>query len=103
MKTWKTENPPKDGTPIVAIGSIVSIHETGSSVAPFLLIVYWKAAGDFKGWFHHSFGECYSPYNGLAVAESPDEEVRIDLWIECPTFPRKGCTSSATGSRLGLH
>lgn len=84
MKTWKTENPPKDGTPIVAIGCVVSPHEAGGSVAPFLLTVFWKVDGAFKGWCHRPFADRSSPCDGLAVADSTSDEVRIDFWIEGP-------------------
>lgn len=96
MKTWKTENPPKDGSPIVAIGCVVSAHEKGGNLAPFLLTVHWKAVGDFKGWCHRPYGEGCSPDNGLAIVDSPDDEVWIDFWIELPTFGPAGSRRTGT-------
>jgi hypothetical protein len=93
--TWKTENPPKDGSPIIAIGSVISTHAWGGTSVPFLHAIVWKVQGDFKGWCHCSYPGLGSPCDGLTVAESPDDMVTIYLWLECPPLNFFGHRSAA--------
>lgn len=74
---WNTENPPKDGTTIVAIGKVMFSDEWSTSAEPFLAEVSWcQPEGGHLGW-HYS--------NGMAVATTLEDEVIIHYWMPYPT------------------
>ena len=77
--TWHKDNPPKDGTSIVAIGRLI-YEEEGcmTTVEPFCAVIHWSAAvGQYIGWHYR---------DGLAVPRTPDDEVMLDAWIEYPVL-----------------
>jgi hypothetical protein len=79
MNTWKSENPPKDGTPVVAVGRVISRDEFSTAVDPFCTVIFWsKTESGFEGW-------CLglNEYK-IAVASQLEDEVKIDFWIELP-------------------
>ena len=78
--SWKTSEPPKDGTPIVAVGRIIYSDEFSTTVEPFTATIYWnKTKSDYEGWMFWC--------GGLSVQRELDDEVKIDFWIERPTEP----------------
>lgn len=72
---WKKENPPKDGSPIVAIGRIMNGGRNWTSITPFCAIVQYHKHEESEGW---RYG------NGMSVIDDPNEAVEIDLWTELP-------------------
>ena len=75
---WKTAEPPKDGTAIIAKGRIIAEDEFSSSSAPYLGEIRWlKTESGFEGWV-------YGGSQPLSVTCSPDETFVIDWWIEPP-------------------
>jgi hypothetical protein len=96
MKTkntaWHTSEPPHDGTAIVAIGRVIyqcgAGHEDEdfavadsplccTAVDPFIGLIHWTShADESEGWHHVS--------DGLSVARTLDDEVKIDFWLEDP-------------------
>lgn len=78
MNTWQRSEPPKDGTPIVAIGRIICHYECSIFVEPFTAFIFWeKDSSGFEGW-HFVAG-------GLSVARTLEDEVKIDSWINPPS------------------
>ena len=78
-ESWKTCEPPKDGTAIVAKGRIIIEDDLGCSVQPYLGEIFWKKTeSGFEGWMYQS--ESWP----LSVTCSPDEKFVIDWWIELP-------------------
>lgn len=75
--TWETTEPPKDGTPIVAIGRVISRDEFSTWAEPFLAGVVWfKDGSGFEGWHYRS--------DGMTVARTLDDEVKVDWWARFP-------------------
>jgi hypothetical protein len=73
---WKTGEPPKDGTHIIAIGRIIA---EGEIVKPYIGEIFWKnTTSGFTGWMYQTY--CWP----LSVCCSPDETFKIDHWIELP-------------------
>ena len=73
---WNTGEPPKDGTPIVAIGKVMWSDEFSTCADPFVAEIVWrKTDSGFEGWLLSS---------GLAVAQSLDDEVIIHYWMPFP-------------------
>ena len=73
---WKTTEPPKDGTEIVAIGKIMFTEDCYTAAEPFMAAIRWiKDDSGFDGW-HLA--------NGMALARAADDEVIIHWWIEYP-------------------
>ena len=78
---WHTEDPPKDGTPIVAVGRVIWSDEFSTTSEPFCAAISWQSTDSgFTGWCHH-LGEYH-----LAVARSLDDEVKVDAWMPWPKF-----------------
>lgn len=79
MNTWKSECPPKDGTPIVVVGRVIFSDGLLTSVDPLCSQIFWsKPESGYEGWcFHLGAGQ-------LAVASQLNDEVVIDHWIELP-------------------
>ncbi len=79
--SWKTSEPPKDGTPIVACGRILSSFSGDPEHRmsdPFCAAIFWRKESDWSGWLlwldeHH-----------LVVASGEKDEVKIDRWLEYP-------------------
>lgn len=80
--------PPKDGTPIVAVGRIIYTDEWSTTVEPFCAAIHWvgKPSG-FAGWCQW-IGEFH-----LAVAESLQDKVVIDHWLPFPIERDTVCDS----------
>ena len=75
---WKTSEPPKDGTAIIAKGRIIAEDEFSTSITPYLGEIRWlKTESGFEGWM-------YGGSQPLSVTCSPDEKFVIDWWIEPP-------------------
>ncbi len=76
---WKTTEPPHERQPIVAIGRAIYTDEISTVSEPFCLEMFWeKDSSGYEGW-HHLRG-------GLTVARTPDDEIKIDHWIEYPNL-----------------
>lgn len=77
---WNTENPPKDGQPIVAIGRIISSDELTTRVETFCRIIYWH---DFvqSGIAAWAVSDSYFP---LVLCPDIDGEVIVDYWLPRP-------------------
>ena len=72
---WKTSEPPKDGTLIVAIGQVNYQGEFGGCVEPFLAAIRWeKTDSGFEGWMR---GE-------LSLTSGLDDIITIHCWIAHP-------------------
>ena len=81
--SWKTTSPPKDGTRIVAVGSVIWSDEFSTTVEPFATNVYWtKTECGYEGWR-------FSP-SDQAVARTFYDEVKIDSWLEYPAEVSSG-------------
>jgi len=79
MNTWKSENPPKDGTPIVAVGRVIYSDGLLTSVDPLCSQIFWsKPKSGYEGWCF------YLGATQLAVASRLEDKVKIDFWIELP-------------------
>ena len=78
MTGWKTTEPPKDGTRIIAIGRILWHDDFSDGSNPYLGEVFWSESESFTGWMYQS--ESWP----LSVTCSPDEKFIIDWWIESP-------------------
>lgn len=77
---WNTENPPKDGTIIVAIGKVVWMDGAITGADPLLAEISWcQPKGGHLGWHFTS---------GMSVATSTNDEVIIHYWMPCPTEPK---------------
>jgi len=73
---WQTNEPPKDGTVIVAVGRVVW-SEFSTSVDRFVAAIRWeKDSSGYEGW-HYS-------RDGLTVAREPGDEVKVDWWANFP-------------------
>jgi hypothetical protein len=79
--SWKTENPPKDGTPIIAIGRVIWEDEFSTSIDPFMDRIFWQTSpSGLTGWFYWR--------DKLSVASALGrQEVAIDYWTHCPETP----------------
>lgn len=78
---WSESEPPKDGTPIVAVGSIASFHaDGGCDVRPFVGSISWKPWGD-------GFG-CWLGLDGLSFEWTTGETLSVHWWAPMP--PEKG-------------
>lgn len=83
---WMETEPPKDGTPICAIGRLIYRDDDGlTTVDPFFASILWeKDSSNYDGWHFHS--------NGMCVAQTLEDEVFIDHWFPIP-FVAKGGAS----------
>lgn len=69
---WRTDDPPKDGTLIVAIGNISEdCGDDACNVEPFTDSIRWD-------------GECWLNGVGLSLAPYTDSEVTILHWLPFP-------------------
>lgn len=74
--SWNTENPPKDGTTIVAIGKVMWSDEFSTCADPFTAEIHWcKDQSGYEGW-HFS--------DGMTVASGLDDKVIVHFWILPP-------------------
>jgi len=74
---WKTTEPPKDGSTIVAIGRVIITEDICTSVDAFLGEISWlKDKSGYTGWHFRE--------TGMTIARALDDKVMIDLWIETP-------------------
>lgn len=80
VPTWNTENPPKDGSPIVVVGRVICSDEFSTSVQPFAGAVKWlKTESNFEGWCW-----CFREYP-MCVQQTLEDEVNIDFWMPFPS------------------
>lgn len=79
-RTWADGSyfkPPQDGTPIVAIGRVLSEDDFSACSDPFYGFVRWeKDDSGYEGWHFIS--------NGMVVASCLYDEVKIDWWNPLP-------------------
>lgn len=79
-RTWGDGSyfkPPMDGTPIAAIGRVITTAIDGGCSDPFYGFVRWeKDDSGYEGWHYIS--------NGMVVAEGIDDDVKIDWWNPLP-------------------
>ena len=69
---WRTDDAPKDGTIIVAIGNITEDCGDGMfNVEPFTDSISWD-------------GEDWINYFGLAIRSDADAEITIQCWLPHP-------------------
>ena len=74
---WNITEPPKDGTRIVAVGSVIITEECFTSVEPFAIDIEWrKTDSGYEGWMLS---------NGLSLACSLDDEIKIHFWMPYPS------------------
>lgn len=75
---WLDGNPPKDGTPIVAIGRIIWRDEYSTSVDSFVAAIRWlKDQSGYECW--------HFDRDGMTVARTLDDEVMVDWWLPMPS------------------
>ena len=90
MKTqpWQTNNPPQDGTIIVAVARVIWSDEFSTSVDQFVAAILWeKDSSGYEGW-HYT-------HTGLTVARELGDEVVIDWWAK---FPKEETAAAKTTS-----
>ena len=75
--TWQPgDSAPRDGTVIVADGHVFWRDDVSFGTEPFLARVRWsKGRSECAGW-HYT--------NGMCVASTPADEVRIHHWVLPP-------------------
>lgn len=74
---WFNGNPPKDGTPIVAVGRVISRGECSTTVDSFVALIRWgQCRSGHVGWLFDRIG--------MTVARTPDDEVVVDWWLPMP-------------------
>jgi hypothetical protein len=87
---WKKTEPPKDGTLIIAIGSVIYEFSAGDEddfgvdagpaigacSDPFVAEVRWMAEPNQAAGWHY--------LSGLSVARTLEDLVKIDFWLEAP-------------------
>lgn len=76
---WRTDAPPQDGTPIVAIGKVMYSDEFSTVAAPFVAALTWGSAPfqDIKtGWHYWQ--------NGMSLPSTLEDEVIIHYWLPMP-------------------
>lgn len=76
---WRTDEPPKDGTPIVAIGKVMFGDEFSTRAEPFVAAITW-GSNRFQdintGWhFWH---------DGMSLPQCLEDEVIIHWWLPMP-------------------
>ena len=78
-EAWRTDAPPQDGTPIVAIGKVMYSAEFSTVAQPFVAAITWGSTRfqDIKTGWH--FWQ-----DGMSVASTPDDEVIIHNWLPMP-------------------
>jgi len=76
---WRTDKPPKDGTPIVAIGKVMERDEFSTAAVPFVAALTWGSNRfqDIKNGWHFW-------HDGMSLPSSPDDEVIIHYWLPMP-------------------
>lgn len=73
--SWRTENPPMDGTVIVAIGRRTWSSDHGGGSIPFTATeIRWSFQSDC--WVYDR--------NSLSVGSADDETVHVDHWMPMP-------------------
>lgn len=73
---WRTDAPPTDGTPIMAIGQVHYSYADGGEVVPFSGVIYWPQDAEFADWRFMS--------NGMSVVEDVSGKIRISWWTTLP-------------------
>lgn len=77
MNSFRTDEAPKDGTEIVAIGRVISTDEFSTLSDPFTAGIFWlNHESGFEGWHFIS--------DRMSVARTPDDKVMIDWWLPFP-------------------
>jgi len=76
---WNTENPPLNGTPIVAVGRIIYSDEFSTTSEPFACAILWlKKSSGFEGW-------CFYREGGhKSLARYTTDKIHIDFWMPYP-------------------
>lgn len=72
--SWKTSNPPQDGTRIIAIGQTIERFNDGTVVDPFARAIYWS-----------NWGHWVDVYSEMALSSDINAVVKIFQWTEMPT------------------
>lgn len=77
---WRTDEPPKDGKPIVAIGKLIYSDEFSTTDDPFCAVITWGSNRfeDIKRGWHFA-------RDGMSLPQTPDDEVIIFWWLPYPT------------------
>lgn len=76
---WRTDEPPKDGRPIVAIGKVMYSDEFSTCAQPFVAAITWGSSrfSDIKDGWH--FWQ-----DGMSVPSTTEDEVIIHHWLPMP-------------------
>ena len=74
---WQTNEPPKDGTVIVAVGRVIWSDEFSTSVDQFVAAIRWeKDSSGYEGWHYNR--------DGMVLATTLQDEVKVDWWANFP-------------------
>lgn len=74
---WNTNEPPKDGTTIIVVGRVIWSDEFSTCVDSFVAAVRWiKDQSNYEGWHYDR--------DGMTVARTLDDEVKVDWWAHFP-------------------
>ncbi|MDB6020800.1 MAG: hypothetical protein JWQ04_657 [Pedosphaera sp.] len=94
VNTWNTEEAPKDGRPIVAVGRVIWSDDFSTAVDPFCGAVFWDTSDSKHAHWAHWPRTEYG--HAMSVARTLDDEVRIDYWMPHPhAEPIAGAQSAA--------
>lgn len=76
---WRTDEPPQDGTPIVAIGKVMYDDEGCTVAQPFVAAITWGSTRfqDIKTGWH--FWQ-----DGMSVPSTTEDKVIIHQWLPMP-------------------
>lgn len=76
---WRTDEPPQDGKPIVAIGQLMYSDEFSTTAEPFCVALTWGSTQfqDIKTGWHYW-------HNGMSLASTLEDEVIIHYWLPMP-------------------
>ena len=73
---WRTDAPPTDGTPIMAIGRVPCPFTDGGQMVPFSGVIYWPQDEEFADWRFLS--------GGMTVVEDAPGKLLISWWTTLP-------------------
>lgn len=80
---WLETEPPKDGTPICAIGQLIYTDDCLTTSESFFANVVWvRDVSGFEGWHFYS--------NGMCVAQTLEDKIRINYWFKIPFIEEGG-------------
>lgn len=80
VSPWRTDEPPKDGTPIVAIGKVMYDDGLGTYAEPFTAAITWGSNqfNDIKEGWHYL-------KDGMSLPSTLEDEVIIHYWLPYPS------------------